>query len=208
MPHSKVSARGLLPKHRMTEHLPVRTRRILAADGSSHQSLYVVCPSRMGSEDIDTCKTCVRAQNVSPSLVECQPYMHPQIQPESWATSIAPLRVMCVRDSVIAGSLRAWAHPDAWAIPVVDASSRFIGFVSSNQTAAGATTDRLAMAMPVGAIAIGPSLIVRETDSARHALRVMAHRRATVVAVVDDAGTPRGVLRDLDLLRLVAGQQE
>lgn len=186
----------------------MRTRRILGADGSSHQSLYVVCPSRMGSEDIDTCKSCVRAQNVSPAHVECEPFMAPQIQPQSWATSIAPLRVTCVRDSVIADSLRTGAPREPWAIPVVDASSRFIGFVSSNQTAAMATTDRLAMAMRVGEIAIGRSLIVRETDSAREALRVMANHRATVVAVVDDAGTPRGVLRDLDLLRLVAGQSE
>jgi CBS-domain-containing membrane protein len=190
----------------MTEHLPVRTRRILAANGSSHESLYVVCPTRMGSADIATCKTCARAQTVSASRVDCQPYVHPQMTPASWAASIAPLSVTCVRENVIADSLRAWALSEPWAIPVVDASSRFIGFVSSNQPVAVATTARLAMAMPAGDMALGASLVVREADSAQQALRVMAHGRARVAAVVDDAGTPRGLLRDIDLLRYLAGQ--
>jgi hypothetical protein len=190
----------------MTEHLPIRTRRILAADGSSHRSLYVVCPSRMGSEDIDTCKTCVRAQNVSASHVDCRPYMHPQLKPESWVGSIAPLSTTCVRESVIAGSLGGWAPPEPWAVPVVDASSRFVGFVSSDQIVAVATTARLAMIVSAGDMALGSSLVIREADSVLQALRVMAHGRARVVAVVDDSGTPRGVLRDVDLLPHLAGQ--
>jgi hypothetical protein len=134
--------------------------------------------------------------------------MHPQIKPESWVSSIAPLCTTCVRDSVIAGSLGAWAPKEPWAIPVVDASSRFVGFVSSNQVVAVATTARLAMIMSAGDLALGSSLIVREADSVRQALRVMAHGRARVVAVVDDSGTPRGVVRDIDLLGHLAGQSE
>ncbi len=202
---------GLLDRCRPfgpTEHLPVRTRRILAADGSSHRSLYVVCPTRMGSTDIATCKTCARARDVSANRVDCQPYVHPQMQPASWVASIAPLSVTCVREDVIAGSLGAWAPSEPCALPVVDASSRFMGFVSSSQGIAAATTARLAMAVPAGEIALGSSLVVREADSVRQALRVMAHGRASVAAVVDDSHTPRGVLRDVDLLRCLAGPAE
>jgi CBS domain-containing protein len=71
-----------------------------------------------------------------------------------------------------------------------------------------ATTARLAMATPVGEIAFGPALTVRETDSARYALGLMAHRKANVVTVLDDLGTPRGVLRDADLLRSPALRSE
>jgi predicted transcriptional regulator len=64
------------------------------------------------------------------------------------------------------------------------------------------------MILSAGDIALGSSLVVREADSVGQALRVMANRRARVVAVVDDSGTPRGVLRDVDLLSRLAGHSE
>jgi predicted transcriptional regulator len=88
----------------------------------------------------------------------------------------------------------------------VDPANRFIGFVSSGHLVAAGTTARLAMAMPVRELAFGASLVVHESDPWPTALRHMAHHRASFVAVVDDSGTPRGVLRDVDMLRLLAGR--
>jgi CBS domain protein len=190
----------------MSEHLPVRTRRILAADGSQHVSLYVTCPRRFGATDLEACKACAHAQDVSGRQVECSPEIPEGTHAESWAASIAPHWVNCVRDSVIAASLAAWVPPEPWAIPVVDADSRFIGFVSSSHTLAAGTTARLAMALPVRELAIGSTLVVHEAEPWPQALRQMARRRAHVIAVVDDAWTPRGVLRDVDVLRLLAAR--
>jgi len=189
----------------MTESLPVRTRRILAADGSKHESLYVACPGRMRSMDLDACRTCAHAQKVSTEVVECSPVVPAPTEARSWAGSIAPLSVTCVRANVVTASLSFWAPPEASMIPVVDTDSRFIGFVSSTQPIAVATTARLAMALPVSELVFGTKkLAVLESDSAEYALRVMAHCRASVVAVVDDSGTPRGVLRDIEALRAMA----
>src|SRR5271166_3096097 len=144
----------------MAERLPVRTRRILAPDGSQHVSLYVTCPRRLGSTDLETCKVCARAQDVTGRVVECSPDAPAGTRAESWAASIAPKRMTCVRDSVVAASLAAWVPPEPWAVPVVDAASRFIGFVSSSHIVAAGTTARLAMAMPVRELAFGASLVV------------------------------------------------
>jgi hypothetical protein len=190
----------------MAERLPVRTRRILAADGSQHVSLYVACPRQLASTDLETCKACARAQNVSGRIVECSPNVPSGTRAESWAASIAPHTVTCVRDSVIAASLAAWVPPEPWAVPVVDAAHRFIGFVSSSHIVAAGTTARLAMALPVRELAFGSSLLVHEADPWPQALRHMAHHRASFVAVVDDSETPRGVLRDIDVLRLLSNR--
>jgi hypothetical protein len=88
---------------------------------------------------------------------------------------------------------------DSWVVPVVDAADRFAGFVSSHMPTALAGAVRA-----VGDSAFGPELAVSETESPLQALRLMAHRHACFVAVVDASGTPRGVLRDVDALRAVA----
>jgi CBS-domain-containing membrane protein len=90
-------------------------------------------------------------------------------------------------------------------VPVVDDGGRFLGFVSSSGLASLSWPWRLINVTPARHLAFGPFLSVSESDPVGSALRIMAHRGARMLALVDSDGTMVGVLSDVDALRAFHG---
>jgi hypothetical protein len=184
--------------------LPIRTRSVIVSEGSVtvRHTLHVLCPGRRGSVDLDVCRTCPRAKSVSTELVECAPVVAPS-DGEAAVASIAPLRVTLARAEVPVAALEPLV-PRELLVPVVDAAGNFLGFYSRSHAVGLPLPPRLARAMPVGACVFGAALVVPESTPWPQALRLMAHRRGRALAMTDESGTVRGVLRDLDALHAMA----
>jgi hypothetical protein len=184
--------------------LPIRTRSIIAGDGSvtvTH-ALHVACPARRGSVDLDVCRTCPRLHAVSERLVECAPIAAPR-EGEAAVGSIAPVHVTLVRAEVPVAALESLV-PRELAVPVIDEVGRFLGFFATGRTLGPLLPPRLERAMPVGARVFGATLLVHEGTPWPQAARLMARLRGRAVAITDESGAVRGVLRDLDALRAMA----
>ena len=107
----------------------------------------------------------------------------------------------CVRGDVPGLLVLPLTRKPPWQVPVVDEGNHFIGFVSSQALAGRAWPWRLLSITPAEDLVFGRFLRVSVSDPLPTALRLMAHRGARAVALVDDAGVLQGVLSDIDALR-------
>jgi hypothetical protein len=120
------------------------------------------------------------------------------------AGSIAPTLVRCTQADVPLRVLTSWLPPQPWVLPIVDEVDRFIGFASSTHPSRLPLPPRLIAGLPVREFAFGDTLVLSEAFRWADALRFMAHKHTRFVALLDDGGTPEGLLRDLDGLRALA----
>jgi hypothetical protein len=185
--------------------LPIRTRSVIAGDGSVavKHMLHVMCPGRRGSVDLDVCRRCPQVHAVSEHLVDCTPVAVPP-DGEAAVGAIAPSRVTLARAEVPVAALESLVPPELL-VPVIDEAGRFLGFFAAGHAISPALPPRLARAMPVGARLFGSTLLVHEGTPWPQAVRLMARRRGRVLAITDESGVVRGVLSDLDALRAMAG---
>jgi hypothetical protein len=184
----------------MTERLPLRTRRILTADGSVRSALHVMCPERLRSVDVDACRRCSKLQCITKDQLECSPAVPERVHFDLSVGSLASPLVCCVRGDVVAASVAPWVSAEPFAVPVVDRADQFIGFFSPSHAMLPGFPPGLAMAMTVGELAFGAVLVAHEAEPWPRVLRRMAHRQSRVFAIVDDSGVPSGVLTDIDAL--------
>jgi hypothetical protein len=184
--------------------LPIRTRSVIAGDGSVavKHMLHVFCPGRCGSVDLDVCRACPRLHAVSEHLVECTPVTATR-DGEVAVGAIAPLPVTLARAEVPVAALESLVPPERL-VPVIDEAGRFLGFFAAGHAISPALPPRLARAMPVGACLFGTTLLVHEGTPWPQAVRLMARRRGRILAITDESGVVRGVLTDLDALRAMA----
>jgi hypothetical protein len=105
--------------------------------------------------------------------------------------------IVCARVDLPLRRLFSALPPEPWPLPVVDGAGRFLGFISREQLRSSKLPWRMATARTADFV-VGASLAVREAETLRVALQRMVRQRARVVALVDDAGIIRGVLRDIE----------
>ena len=179
--------------------LPVHRLEIVAADGSHTAIRTAYCPSRCAAIALTECKTCAHAQTASDDAVVCTP---PGVEPsDELAAGMAALtEVVGVRGDVPGLVVAALARRAPWQLPVVDDQDRFVGFVSSH-TLSRPWPWRIVSMTPARDLVFGRFLAVRVSDPLPVALRLMAHRGARAVALVDAEGVLQGVLSDIDALR-------
>lgn len=146
------------------------------------------------------CKTCAHAQTASDDAVVCTP---PGVEPyaEPAAGHAALTEVVGVRGDVPGLVVAALARQAPRQLPVVDDQDRFVGFVSSQALSSRHWPWRVVSMTPARDLVFGRFLAVRVSDPLPVALRLMAHRGARAVALVDAEGVLQGVLSDIDALR-------
>jgi CBS domain-containing protein len=189
----------------MTEvKLRVRTLEVVASDGSRARGRSVYCPRREHSTDVEVCRVCEHLKGETAEAITCAP---PDVTRTVGlavsAGSASSDAIVCACADVPVKELLAALPPDPWALPVVDGAGHFLGFLSRERL----RTSELPWQVAVAAdLMVDSSLTVHETMSLRAALELMVHHRARVVALVDDEGTVRGLLTDIEALRASRGE--
>lgn len=180
--------------------LPVHRLEIVKADGSHSAIRTAYCPSRCAAIALTECKACAHAQSASDEAVVCTP---PEVEPSDGpAAGMAALTtVVGVRGDVPALVVAELSRHGPSQLPVVDDQDRFMGFVSSRALGSRSWPWRAVSMMPARDSVFGRFLAVRVSDPLPVALRLMAHRGARAVALVDAEGVLQGVLSDIDALR-------
>ncbi len=192
----------LASANHMTElRLLAHATETVASDGTQARSLRVFCPPQQCSVEVSECSACKHVTSVGPGLVRCSP---PPVSEaaglEIPAGAVAAPTITLARADVPGTRLLSIMPPEPWALPVVDASGHFLGFVSRSELTIPGLPWRLAMALPAAALAVGSSLVVHEAVPLRRAIWLMAHRRARAIVLMDDAGVVRGALTDIGAL--------
>jgi CBS domain-containing protein len=178
----------------------VHRLEIVAADGSHRAIQTAYCPSRCAAVALAECKTCAHAHTASDDAVVCTPPgLDPSDEPASGKAALT--EVIGVRGDVPGGVVAALARRTLWQLPVVDDEDRFVGFVSSHTLSSRPWPWRIVSMTPARDLVFGRFLAVRISDPLPVALRLMAHRGARAVALVDAEGVLQGVLSDIDALR-------
>jgi CBS domain-containing protein len=197
--------------------LPIRTRRILAGDGTVTATRTVSCPQRGEALAVSRCGECPRCQQITEQGVTCQTHA-----PRPWLRSAAPASrvppsladriaiadvmsrdVACVRDDVSVESLGALLRDRAiGAVPVVDEAGFPIGLVSK--------TDLLRERWPdeatVEDVMTPLAYTLREDDPLSRAAAFMVVERVHHLPIVAADGRVVGMLSSLDFARWVAAQ--
>lgn len=181
--------------------MAVHRLKIVAADGSYRTNRTAYCPSRCTAIGTDVCNTCAHAHSVSDEVVVCVPPGLDGAPDDDAAGAVALPDVIGVRADVPGMALLALTRKAPWQVPVVDDEDRFMGFVSSGGLAARAWPWRLVAMTPARDLVFGRFLSVSVSEPLPIALRLMAHRGARAVALVDEEGVLQGVMSDIDALR-------
>lgn len=181
--------------------LSVHRLKIIAADGSHTTNQTAYCPSRCAAVGTDVCNTCAHAQTVADDAVICTPPGLEEPAVAEVAGWMALPDVTGVRADVPGIALGALTRKGPWPVPVVDDHDHFIGFVSAQGLNIRAWPWHLVALTPARDLVFGRFLNVAVSERLPVALRLMAHRGARAVALVDGEGVLKGVMSDIDALR-------
>jgi hypothetical protein len=112
----------------------------------------------------------------------------------------------CARADMCAESFEKEARrAGAWAIPVVDGRSRFLGFVSlatlSDGLADMGLPPKLARRVPIAHLVFGAHQVIWEGAPLYEGIRALARRRARILAVLGAGRSLSAVLTDIDAVR-------
>lgn len=198
-----VSASGLSLACRTVvgpSRLAVHRLEIVAADGTHKEFRTAYCPFRCSAIDLAECKICAHAQSASLEGVLCSP-PGPEPSGAPVAGKAAIDDVISVRGDVPGMVVASLTGRTPWQVPVVDEADRFIGFVSSQTLFSRPWPWRIVSITPARELVFGRFLAVMVSDPLPTALRLMAHRGARAVALVDREGVLKGVLSDINALR-------
>jgi predicted transcriptional regulator len=157
----------------------------------------VFCPVRERSTDPGLCAACPHLLAIRKEAVECAP---PRVA-QSTIGSYGGARLLCLHEDLHLAAIDAFASP-GWVFPVVDEQTRFVGLAADSQRATLDLPPGLVMARHLG---LRSALVLHESQPVGQALRAMAQRRARFVTLLDDEGTPRALLTDVEVLRALPG---
>jgi hypothetical protein len=162
----------------------------------------VFCPRQRRSLDPVECSTCDHAVRVTPGEVECF-CDDAGVLPDVEVGIAASKTFECARAELPVTSFDE-LHPGVWPVPVVDASSRFVGFASqaaiSEQLRGVGLPPRLAMKAPLGDLVFGASHVIWEGAPLYEGIKSLVTHHARSLAVIGPGRSLSGVLTDVEAL--------
>jgi len=122
------------------KRVDIRTRRILARDGTEVARLTIFCPVRRASQELDQCKECESCEEVvidpadRDSAVRCKAAWEEPMPPDALRTPVVKVmtrNVICIRSDLTINELIMTLFENGISgAPVVDARGRPLGVVS------------------------------------------------------------------------------
>lgn len=190
---------------------PILKLDVLAPDGTSSSEHRVFCRYRQHSVPIRTCRACVHCDEIvaepAPAVrctvdrepVDCRP------DPFGLRTAVGEMLEsgsLVVEPGTTVGEALSLLHRgDHRSVAVVDEEHVLVGVVHESTFArALGAKHRVSLAADVALVMSG-GLAIPEDTPIRRALALLASAHLREVMVVDDAGVPLGVFRDIDGLR-------
>jgi CBS domain-containing protein len=187
---------------------PILRLAVVGPDGTRTVGDRVFCRYQQRSIEAGHCYGCAHCDEVTagpcPSIVCTIPVDPTDIEDDPLCER-TPVGVVLRHGTVaidpgasVGDALDLLHAEDRRSLAVVDASSRLVGVVHE-----------VVFVQPTSevgdvATAMSSALALHESTPVRHALRLLASAHLREATVVDDAGTPLGVFRDVDGLHFIA----
>jgi CBS domain-containing protein len=122
------------------KRVDIRTRRILARDGTEVARLTIFCPVRRASQELDECRECESCEEIvidpadRDSAVRCRAAFEEPLPQDSLRTPVIKLmtrHVICIRADLTINELIMTLYENGISgAPVVDARGKVLGVVS------------------------------------------------------------------------------